>query len=246
MFVHGRGVRSQEEMDRVFQLAGDGLTQSEIARRTGVPRPTVSGWLRGRLPRGPRLVALDCCAYSYLLGMYLGDGHLTQFARTLRLQVYLDSRYPGIIGECVRAIRRVMPVNRVAVYRRRPDNVVHVSCYSQRWASLLPQHGAGLKHTRSIELAGWQREITHAYPEMLVRGLIHSDGCRFLNRVRHGEKVYEYPRYMFSNRSRQIHGIFSEHLDLLGIEWRWSNDHTISVARRASVARLDAFVGPKR
>jgi hypothetical protein len=65
-------------------------------------------------------VALDCCAYSYLLGMYLGDGHLTQFARTLRLQVYLDSGYPGIIGECVRAIRRVMPLNRVAVYRRRP------------------------------------------------------------------------------------------------------------------------------
>jgi hypothetical protein len=65
-------------------------------------------------------VALDCCAYSYLLGMYLGDGHLTQFARTLRLQVYLASGYPGIIGECVRAIRRVMPLNRVAVYRRRP------------------------------------------------------------------------------------------------------------------------------
>ena len=55
-----------------------------------------------------------------------------------------------------------------------------------------------------------------------------------------------YPRYMFSNRSRQIHGIFTEHLDLLGIEWRWSNDHTISIARRDSVAKLDAFVGPKR
>ena len=178
--------------------------------------------------------------------MYLGDGHLTHFARTLRLQIYLDSRYPGIIGECVRAIRRVMPRNRVAVHRRRPHNVVHVSCYSQRWPSLLPQHGAGLKHTRSIELADWQRAITHEHPQMLVRGLIHSDGCRFLNRVRHGEKVYVYPRYMFSNRSRQIHGIFTEHLDLLGIEWRWSNDHTISVARRGSVARLDAFVGPKR
>ena len=79
-----------------------------------------------------------------------------------------------------------------------------------------------------------------------IRGLIHSDGCRFLNRVRHGEKVYVYPRYMFSNRSRQIHGIFAEHLDLLGIAWRWSNDHTISIARRDSVAKLDAFVGPKR
>jgi hypothetical protein len=29
-------------------------------------------------------------------------------------------------------------------------------------------------------------------------------------------------------------------------EWRWSNGHTISIARRGSVAKLDAFVGPKR
>ena len=139
-----------------------------------------------------------------------------------------------------------MPLNRVTVYRRRPDNVVHVGCYSQRWPVLLPQHGPDLKHTRSVELEDWQRVITHEHPELLIRGLIHSDGCRFLNRVRHGEKVHAYPRYMFSNRSRQIHAIFTEHLDLLGIEWRWSNDHTISVARRDSVARLDAFVGPKR
>jgi len=246
-------VRSQEEVERVLRLAGEGLNQSEIARRTGIPRLTVSGWVRGKLPRRHRSAVpdnrsarLDYRAYSYLLGMYLGDGHLTHFPRTLRLQIYLDSRYPGIIGECVRAIRRVMPFNSVAVHRRRPHNVVHVGCYSQRWSSLLPQHGSGLKHTRSIELEEWQRAITHEHPEMLVRGLIHSDGCRFLNRVRHGEKVYVYPRYMFSNRSRQIHGIFTEHLDLLGIEWRWSNGHTISVARRDSVARLDAFVGPKR
>jgi transcriptional regulator with XRE-family HTH domain len=245
-------VRSPQEVEQVLALAAQGLNQSEIARRTGIPRLTVSGWVRGRLPRRLPVVALDVpgavdqAAYSYLLGMYLGDGHLTHFPRTLRLQIYLDSRYPAIIGECVRAVRRLMPLNRVTVYRRSPDNVVHVGCYSQQWQSLLPQHGPGLKYTRPIEMEDWQREITYAHPELLIRGLIHSDGCRFLNRVRHGQKVYAYPRYMFSNRSRQIHAIFTEHLDLLGIEWRWSNGHTISIARRGSVAKLDAFVGPKR
>ena len=122
-----------------------------------------------------------------------------------------------------------------------------MSCYSQRWQSL-----AASTRTRSevhaADRAGrtGSAQITHAHPELLIRGLIHSDGCRFLNRVRHGQKVYAYPRYMFSNRSPQIHAIFTEHLDLLGIEWRWSNGHTISIARRGSVARLDAFVGPKR
>ena len=44
-------VRSQEEVERVLRLAGQGLSQSEIARRTGIPRLTVSGWVRGKLPR---------------------------------------------------------------------------------------------------------------------------------------------------------------------------------------------------
>ena len=178
--------------------------------------------------------------------MYLGDGYIARFPRTSCLRVTLDSRYPRVIGECIRAIRAVVPANAVSVVRCRPHRCVKVQAYSNQWPCLLPQDGAGRKHARSIELTNWQRAITHEHTEMLVRGLIHSDGCRFLNRVRHGEKVYAYPRYMFSNRSRQIHAIFTEHLDLLGIEWRWSNDHTISVARRASVARLDEFVGPKR
>jgi hypothetical protein len=47
---------------------------------------------------------------------------------------------------------------------------------------LLPQHGAGTKHERSIKLAAWQLQITRTHPEQLIRGLIHSDGCRFVNR----------------------------------------------------------------
>ena len=140
-----------------------------------------------------------------------------------------------------------MPLNRVAVYRRRPAQraFTWVLLATVAIAPASARRRASSTRGRSSS-TDWQRAITHEHPELLVRGLIHSDGCRFLNRVRHGEKVYVYPRYMFSNRSRQIHGIFTEHLDLLGIEWRWSNDHTISVARRDSVARLDAFVGPKR
>lgn len=133
--------------------------------------------------------------------------------------------------------------------RRNPhpkENSVRVQVYSTTWPSLLPQHGPGLKHGRSIALTAWQSQITDTYPEQLIRGLIHSDGCRFINRVRHGAKVYAYPRYMFSNRSRDIHAIFCDYLDQLGIAWRWSNDRTISIARRNAVARLDEFVGAKR
>ena len=140
----------------------------------------------------------------------------------------------------------MLPGNAVGVIPHPLDNSVRVQAYSMRWPGLLPQHGPGIKHERPIALTEWQLEITRRHPKPLIRGLLHSDGCRFINRVRHGEKVYAYPRYMFSNRSRDIHAIFSDHLDQLGIAWRWSNDHAISIARREAVARLDEFVGPKR
>ena len=96
----------------------------------------------------------------------------------------------------------------------------------------------------------WQVELTHANPEPLIRGLIHSDGCRTTNRfttaLPSGRRAtYEYPRYFFSNLSADIRAIFCEHCDLLGIRWTLSNPRNVSISRRDSVALLDMFVGPK-
>ena len=60
-----------------------------------------------------------------------------------------------------------------------------------------------------------------------------------------GDRWYEYPRYLFVNRSADIHRLCGEALDRLGVAWRFSKPTTISVARREAVARLDEFVGPK-
>jgi hypothetical protein len=122
---------------------------------------------------------------------------------------------------------------------------VYVQSYSKQWACLIPQDGPGRKHERPIRLAPWQQEIADDQPRALIRGLIHSDGCRSMNRVTVRGKRYAYPRYTFSNASEDIRRIFTDACDALGIEWRQMNARNISVARRASVARLDAFVGPK-
>lgn len=76
--------------------------------------------------------------------------------------------------------------------------------------------------------------------------MMHSDGCRFIANQRANGKTYCYSRYSFSNRSDDIRAILCEHLDLLGIGWTRPNAHEIAVDRRAEVAKLDAFVGPKR
>jgi hypothetical protein len=56
---------------------------------------------------------------------------------------------------------------------------------------------------------------------------------------------HEYPRYFFSNESKDIMRLCGEALDRLGVEWRMARPNSLSVAKRDAVARLDEFVGPK-
>jgi hypothetical protein len=242
-------------VSRAFQLASTGMTASEVARETGLPRRTVGGWLTGHPPA--RLSArkfdpsahVDNCkaAYAYVLGIYLGDGHLNHMRRGVyRLFVTLDATYPGIVEETRNAVSALMPENRVTPVARPRYGVVNVCCYSKLWPALLPQHGPGPKHAREIRLTQWQLRITRAEPRVFIRALIHSDGCRFVARQPSRGRVYSYPRYSFSNRSEDILRIFCDHLDLIGVAWTRASAQNVQIARQEEVARLDEFVGPKR
>lgn len=198
-----------------------------------------------------RTAALDCprcgglisdeSSYAYLLGLYLGDGWISQLPRTYRLRLVLDIRYPAIIQEAKTTIVNVHRTGRVGFLQR--PGCVEISAYWQHWPCLFPQHGPGHKHARRIVLETWQRAIVNARPHMLLRGLIHSDGCRVMNRV-HGGR-YGYPRYFFTNRSRDILEIFRSASDMAGISHRSPKPDTVSIARKDDVARLDSFIGPK-
>lgn len=139
------------------------------------------------------------------------------------------------------------------MYNLQKQGCVSVTSYSRHWPCLLPQHGPGRKHERTIALESWQQQIVDAHPWEFIRGLIHSDGCRITNRTTRlvgGErKRYEYPRYFFSNKSDDIRGLFTDALDKVGVQWttlaRGSDPFNISVARKESVALMDAHVGPK-
>jgi hypothetical protein len=182
--------------------------------------------------------------YAYLFGQYLGDGTIARHRRgVFRLVISCCDQYPGIVAECAAATERVLPRSKVDFRKR--QGVVLVSSYSKHWPCFFPQHGPGPKHTRAIELRPWQLAIVNAHPRPFLRGLIHSDGCRATNRVHVKGRWYAYPRYFFSNESADIRGLFGYACDLVGVEWRPNRRNSISVARRASVAVLDEFVGPK-
>ncbi|MFD9224461.1 helix-turn-helix domain-containing protein [Streptomyces sp. NPDC060064] len=261
MSFHGTEVRQQ-----ALTLLRGGTRNAEVARRLDVPPGTVSYWLhmdrakRGECPgkhdpKCPRCDGreLDEAAYSYLLGLYLGDGHIIQYSghRVPSLMITCAESWPGLMDECERAMRAIFPDNSVCRVRR--TGCRNVKVYSNHLWCMFPQHGAGMKHERPIILESWQQEIVDAHPWEFVRGLIHSDGCRNMNwttRLVGGErKRYEYPRYWFTNVSDDIRQLYTDTLDKLGIEWkhctRAGKPYNISVAKRASVALMDAHVGPK-
>jgi hypothetical protein len=253
-------VRSIEQVRHVQALVENGFNDCEISRRTGIPRRTIAGWRHGHIPRFAKADAVESCPqcghpahefgrlgceYGYLLGIYLGDGCIAKFPRTYRLTISMDRAYPAIVAECVQAMRGVMPTSKVSIFHRWNEQTEEIHSYSKAWPCFFPQHGSGVKHLRKLELTSWQSQLVERDPRPLLRGLVHSDGCRHLNTIRHPKKTYRYPRYEFTNKSEDIKRIFCSACDLLEIEWRVMNAKTISIARRESVARMDEFIGPK-
>jgi hypothetical protein len=214
-------------------------------RRTGPDR------YRTSTPTCPRCGGrgLNREAYAYLLGLYLGDGHITRSQRTHVLWLACSDAWPGLLALAKQTTSLVMPSSKVFCASHHGVACTYVKSVSKHWPCLFPQHGPGRKHERRIELEPWQQEIVNSHPGDFARGLFHSDGCRLINRVRRplkgGERSYEYPRYLFVNMSADIHRLCGEALDQLGVAWRFSKPTTISVARREAVARLDEFTGPK-
>lgn len=197
------------------------LDQSEIARCTGIPRGTVRDWVKKGAPGRRRARWIDPAdvpkqEYAYLLGLYLGDGYICRTGRTFRLRIAMDSRYPAIIEEARASVAAVLAPNHGSV-QRYPGNMVEVCGYSSSLPRLFPQHGPGPKDQRPIVLESWQEEIVDDPPEQFLRGLIHSDGSRCMNKVWGGK--YAYPRYFFAQVSRDIMDLFCRTCDRLGIEY---------------------------
>ncbi|MGP3751786.1 helix-turn-helix domain-containing protein [Streptomyces sp. IBSNAI001] len=249
---------------RALTLVAQGFSQNSVSKQTGISRAAIRSWLNRIEPLGysrgaecprcgdiPRLPD-DPAAYSYLLGLYLGDGCVSSAKRGVySLRIACADAWPGLIDACAEAVQRVRPANKVC--RVQSQGCQYVQSFSKHWPCLFPQHGPGRKHSREIKLEPWQQQIVDAHAWEFVRGLIHSDGCRSTNwttRMVGGiRKRYEYPRYWFTNVSDDIRRLYTDTLDKLGIEWthctRAGKDYNISVARRASVALMDAHVGPK-
>ena len=271
--------RPIEDVRRVLELSDSGLNHLQIANATNIPRSCVIEWLRDALPdresfiarraailKGgsekylqknadwsacaepcPEINQLDPKTYSYLLGVYLGDGYISWGKGRYRLRIACCDAYPKIMNEIAEAIESVC---RKSSHRVQCEGCTEVGVHWIHWSCVFPQVGPGRKHERNLSFTLWQLQIVRGHPEQLLRGLIQTDGCRPMNRIKHRRNGtlthYEYVRYNFTNNSDDIRGLFCYACDLLNIHWTQMNSKNVSVSRKEDVQRLDTFIGAKR
>ncbi len=235
----------------VAAMTARGCSDREVARTLGVHHSTVGAWRRqggATRPACPRCAAplrqpvrFDAGDYAELLGLYLGDGWISRVSRTFALRIALDAAYPGVVDRTKAIIARTFPGSPVGVFARHRGRMLVPRVYHGHAPCLLPQHGRGPKHTRPVVLEDWQRAAVDAAPWRLLRGLLHSDGCAYMNRTGR----YSYLSWDFSNRSQDILDLFCATCDAVGVEHRRYRQH-VRVHRRASVAALVEHVGLKQ
>jgi hypothetical protein len=250
--------RPAADVERVLELYKRGYNKCHIARECGIPRSTVRCWISPRYVRrsAPKQGCFRCdtgqpdvaAQYVYILGLYLGDGCLSPQPRDVwKLRIVQDKRYVELIERCDKAMSAI---SQTRVSHVPKPGCVEIVSYWKHWIHLFPQHGPGKKHERVISLAPWQQEMVSALPEEFLAGLVHSDGCRSLNVIRHKERPgplreYAYPRYQFTNASSDIRRLFTETCEIIGVKWTRTNARNVAVSRRSDVQLLDTFIGPK-
>src|SRR5690242_7641096 len=114
MEQHSPSIRAQ-----AVALMRQGVPNRIVAEQLNVPRGTIGWWrsedrrLRGETYQQPT----DCprCtgrefdgpAFAYLLGLYLGDGHIISKRKQHHLSVFCNATQTGLIAAAEDAIRQV-------------------------------------------------------------------------------------------------------------------------------------------
>lgn len=182
-------MHASDVIEEALELSRVGLPATTIAKRVGVPRSTVRDWLNGNVPRA-RTSEPGCrvCGgaphafdelppeYVYLLGLYLGDGCISEHHRgVFRLRIMLDAIYPLILHEAEAAMRLVMPASKVGRLARRGGGYENsrdgsnfeVSSYSKPGRACCPSTGRVVSTTaRSFSPTGsvsWSNATRGSY-----------------------------------------------------------------------------------
>lgn len=229
----------------IISKIDDGQKCLKLEKEYNISRGTIRYWYNNKEnyynSETISILDIEPKSYSYILGLYLGDGYINKMKRTYKLRITLDVNQDLVIDECIKHLKILFPKNKINPVKRKNKNCLDVIVYSNKLNIYFPQLGNGMKHQRKIELTKEQIEIIDT--KFLMKGLFHSDGSFYIA----GNK---YPRYNFTNKSEDIIKIFLECLDVYNIDNRLiynkrNNIYKIQIQKRKYVNILYQLLGEK-
>jgi hypothetical protein len=91
----------------------------------------------------------DRYSYSYLLGLYLGDGYVDAWrGPACQLVIVCDAGYPELIDDCWAAMQLASPGCHIGMYKT--PGCIRVVGGSRLWPEAFPQHGPGRSTSISV------------------------------------------------------------------------------------------------
>lgn len=119
---------------------------------------------------------------AYLIGIAMGDGNLSNpNGRAVRLRISCDTKYKNLMDNIILSIQKLLPKNKVAIVKRR-DNCADISCYSNKWESLLNWKAKdGSKESQKISIPDWIKN-NKQYSLLCLKGLFETDGSIYTDR----------------------------------------------------------------
>lgn len=254
-------MRSATEHNKIIYLNSIGINQSQISKILDIPRSTIRDHIKNDKnnyinPFNPEeLNKNQQKAYSYILGQYLGDGCLSKAPnfekkQVWKLRIFTDCKHPNITNQCKNSLKLLFPNNKstaITIYYKNKPSCNELVIYNKQLIHYFPQHDIGKKHEREIMLLPWQENIINLYPHDFIKGLFHSDGCRFIsnNRI----------IYQFTNCSIDIINLYSNILNKLNIEHRVrkktmgkknvTQAYNVFVNKKIYIPIMESFLGPK-
>jgi hypothetical protein len=221
-----------EQVEKAKSLRNEGRNFSEIARIMNIPRPSLKYFFseKHKSTRGVDKTidysyVIDnnlVKEYSYILGLYLGDGYIDKMPRTYRLRIALDYKYNNLNDFAQKMLLTFFPknkINRLIIKNKDKNSYINLIVYNNDIIKgLFPQIGDGKKHTRDVSLKDWQWNIIDC--NYLLLGLFHSDGCYYLHSKRNKYS------YQFSNKSRDLIDAFKMCCEHLNLKYYFANHYT--------------------
>ena len=133
-------------------------------------------------PRAPNIMSLNKRNLSYIIGLALGDGNLSNpNGRAVRLRITCDLKYMNLIKRIRSAIQILLPKNKVSLIKR-SKTFCDVSCYSNKWEDWLGWKAKkGSKYKQKVSIPNWVKENKN-YSIYCLKGLLETDGSIYTDR----------------------------------------------------------------